>query len=129
MNRLILSMLLAIGMTACGNAKQQDNTVPADSGSIATETQQEKEYALTDTGVGPITLGMNVADIPASVSGLYERVEQVTTPDGVEYHFYQGETALFSAEDPDEGIVCGIGLFNESPIPVKTSNNEPYISK
>lgn len=126
--KLILSALLAAGLTACGNAKQQDSAPDTTAAIEVTDTQTE-EYALTDNGVGPIVLGMNVADIPSSVPGLYDRVEKVTTPGGEEYHFYEAETALFSAEDPDEGVICGISLFNESPIPCKTADGETYISK
>lgn len=134
MKKQIFILLFAVGLTACGNAKQQEQASVEKSNSQATE-QVDKDatsttdIALTDNGVGPIVLGMKVSNIPAVVPNLYDRVEKVQAPDVEEYHFYRGDTALFSAEDSGDGIIDGISIFSGSPIPVKTTNGEIYISK
>lgn len=134
MKQIFIMALLGIGAVACGNAKQANEGVASDATVadnktevVAAETKTE-EFVLADNGVGPIVLGMSVADIPSSVTGLYDRVEKVETPDAEEYQFFSGETALFSAEDWGDGKVSAISLWNESPVKVATTSGEGYIS-
>lgn len=134
MKQIFIMALLGIGAVACGNAKQANEGVASDATVadnktevVAAETKTE-EFVLADNGVGPIVLGMSVADIPSSVTGLYDRVENVETPDAEEYQFFSGETALFSAEDWGDGKVSAISLWNESPVKVATTSGEGYIS-
>ena len=116
-------MLLICMVAGCGASESGTESKGQESAA------QTEGYALTDKGVGPITLGMKTSDIPAAVAGLYDRVEKVETPDAEEYQFFMGETAVFSAEDYGDGIVSGISLWNESPVKVATSSGENYISK
>jgi len=88
-----------------------------------------QQFSLTDSGVGPIVLGMKVADIPASVSGLYDRVQKEETPDAEEYQFFMGEIPVFTAGDYGDGIISIISLFNESPVKVATTSGQDYIEK
>lgn len=134
MKQIFIMALLGIGAVACGNAKQANEGVASDATVadnktevVAAETNTE-EFVLADNGVYPIVLGMNVADIPSSVTGLYDRVEKVETPDAEEYQFFSGETASFSAEDWGDGKVSAISLWNESPVKVATTSGEGYIS-
>lgn len=134
MKQIFIMALLGIGAVACGNAKQANEGVASDATVadnktevVAAETNTE-EFVLADNGVGPIVLGMNVADIPSSVTGLYDRVEKTETPDAEEYQFFSGENALFSAEDWGDGKVSAISLWNESPVKVATTSGEGYIS-
>lgn len=134
MKQIFIMALLGIGAVACGNAKQanegvaSDATVADNQTEVAAAETKTGELALVDNGVGPIVLGMSVADIPSSVTGLYDRVEKVETPDAEEYQFFSGETALFSAEDWGDGKVSAISLWNESPVKVATTSGEGYIS-
>lgn len=135
MKQIFIMALLGIGAVACGNAKQANEGVASEAAVaadnktevVAAETNTE-EFVLADNGVGPIVLGMSVADIPSSVTGLYDRVEKTETPDAEEYQFFSGETALFSAEDWGDGKVSAISLWNESPVKVATTSGEGYIS-
>lgn len=136
MKKIIHFAFFVIVLSSCGNARGLQDAQAADGMQAAVETTSSEvaqenaadRFALTDTGVGPIVLGMKVSEIPSSVAGLYDRVEKVETPDAEEYHFFSGETALFSAEDTGDGIVSGISLWNESGLKVATSNGEDYIS-
>lgn len=136
MKKFLHFALFVIVLSSCGNARglqdaKADGVQVAEEATESAEVAQESAadgFALTDTGVGPIVLGMKVSEIPSSVAGLYDRVEKVETPDAEEYHFFKGETAVFSAEDSGDGIVSGISLWNESGLKVATSNGEDYIS-
>lgn len=127
----LFSALFLLAIAVCSakeNTSQEGANTEIAAEAVATDNNTVV-LELTDNGIGPIVLGMNVGDIPVSVAGLYDRVEKETTPDGEEYQFYAGETALFSAGDPDEGIITSISLFNESPIVDKTTKGEAYISQ
>lgn len=134
MKQIFIMALLGIGAVACGNAKQANEGVASDATVADNQTEvvaadtKTEEFVLADNGVGPIVLGMSVADIPSSVTGLYDRVEKTETPDAEEYQFFSGETALFSAEDWGDGKVSAISLWNESPVKVATTSGEGYIS-
>lgn len=124
MKKTLILAAMTLAMCACGNAASN----PAPAPQTAEEIVQ-MQYELTDQGVGPIRLGMKVAEIPPLVPGLYDRVEKVETPDADEYQFFKGEQAIFAATDEGDGEVGIISLFNESPIPVKTANGENWVQR
>ena len=111
---LIAIVFLALAtsvLTACGPAKQNDNTAAADSAAVTTEAPA---FVLTAEGIAPVTLGATIADLPESVDGLYARKAFVETEDSEEadadavdgWYFYDDEDNVqFTAEDNGQGAV------------------------
>ncbi|MCM1152577.1 MAG: hypothetical protein NC328_02840 [Muribaculum sp.] len=120
--KLIFSLIAVL--VCFGSVSYAANSL---SPSSQVSTVNTQGFSLSDKGIGDIILGMKVSDIPQSVSGLYERVEKVETPDAEEYQFFMGENAIFAAGDYGDGIVSYISLFNESPITIATSSGSDYI--
>lgn len=72
MKKVTLS-LLAVGlmvMVGCSGQKGAENSDTTD----VQAAEQQYAYELTDTGVGPIQLGMDVDAVPVSVENLYDKV-------------------------------------------------------
>ena len=57
-------------------------------------------FKVTDTSVGPLKIGMAVGQIPASVDGLYDRVDK----EDYRINFYQGEDLVIQAEEYGSGL-------------------------
>ena len=57
-------------------------------------------FKVTNTSVGPLKIGMAVGQIPASVDGLYDRVDK----EDYRINFYQGEDLVIQAEEYGSGL-------------------------
>ena len=96
----------------------------------ATNQTISEKYTLTEKGVGPIVLGMNVDKIPASVTDLYDRIEKVSTPDAEAILFYNGEDVIFSLEyDETDGTVYMVCISDYSPITNSTKSGDTCVEK
>ena len=63
-------------------------------------TVAAQEFKVTNTSVGPLKIGMAVGQIPASVDGLYDRVDK----EDYRINFYQGEDLVIQAEEYGAGL-------------------------
>ena len=131
MKKLILALALAATLTACGNANQQSSATEAytTDAQAATDDVPASGFVLTDTGVGPIVLGMKGSDIPASVEGLYDRTANEMAGDSDIITCYLNGNSVITAELEEDGNVCGISVSSEAPVEIKTSTGEAYINK
>lgn len=70
--------LLSLGLLLMVGCSGQNGAGANDSANSATQesqnTVEQFAYELTNTGVGPIQLGMAINDVPESVENLYDKV-------------------------------------------------------
>lgn len=83
------------------------------------------ELTITPEGIGPVKIGMNIADLPQSVEGLYDSVEVVVTegyydefegedvPSSETYYFVLGGENVFNVT-PYEGVIDAITVTGAS---------------
>lgn len=130
MKKLIYALTLASTLTACGNANQQSATEAENTTAQATtEDASTPGFVLTDTGTGPIVLGMKGSDIPASVEGLYDSTANEMAGDTDIITCYLDGNTMLTAELDEDGNVCGISVSSEAPVEIKTSTGEAYINQ
>lgn len=81
--------------------------------------------SISPTGVGPVKLGMNIADVPKSVKGLYDHIKIVTTPESYNvrddetipaydtYYFMQGMEKVFHTVPNEDGVISYISVTSK----------------
>ena len=125
---LILYSVAVMGMLSCGG-NGNGSVKDADSVEIEVETPAvATTWNLTEKGIGDVTLGMDVAEIPDSVAGLCDHVEKYEGKDFVGYSFTLNNVETFQAQDTDfDGKVNLIAVQGESKLKATTGNGPVYI--
>ncbi|MCC8036668.1 MAG: hypothetical protein LIP02_00805 [Bacteroidales bacterium] len=128
MRKIFVSTVLLAALTACGGASQSSqqpstDTVPE---VVAQATQQ---LVLTDNGVGPIQLGMNAADVPAKVDGLYDRTAREMACDDEIITGYLNDNTMITMDLDEDDNISGISVSSDAPVAIQTTSGEPYISR
>lgn len=131
MKRLsILYAVIAVSLSLA-SCSGRGNQTPETSDSIKNEVEADtitSKLSLTENGIGDVTLGMAVADIPESINGLYDRVDRYDGKSFTGFSFVKDSIEVFNAEDTDfDGKLNLIALRGDSPLKAETDRGVLYI--
>lgn len=123
---LICSLLL-VGLPGCsGKGKGNPADTPSPESALSpddTPAQQPADVYLTAEGIGPVTVGMKVGEIPESIDGLYDAVVAEEGYESNSYVFMREGEALFTAYEFTPGTLDVISADSPS-VMVKTPDGE-----
>lgn len=130
MKKLLIMALIALCYTSCSNASNQ--VASTDSSNVESETPKAQDtaadvLALTDKGLGPITLGMNAADVPASITGLYDRTAREMACDDEMIACYLNDNTMLTLDLSEDDVVTCITVSSDANVQIQTSNGESSI--
>lgn len=116
MKRLILPALCALMLTSCsGNKKQaQDSDSILEADMVAAVAAVRSATYLTADSLGPVKVGMPMAELPDSVDGLYTHKTLGQSPDAVAMDFVDNDGPQFVAYDFGEGNVDVINIVGNA---------------
>ncbi|MCC8175141.1 MAG: hypothetical protein LUC85_03675 [Bacteroidales bacterium] len=130
MRKLLISSIIFAALTSCGNGNQSSQEATTDTVAEAIEAPaQPQELVLTDTGVGPIQLGMNAANVPATVEGLYDRTAREMACDDEIITGYLNDNTIITMELDENDNISGISVSSDAPVKIQTTSGDPYISR
>ena len=81
--------------------------------------------SISPTGVGPVKLGMNIADVPKSVKGLYDHIKVETTPEYYDemeyetipaydtYYFMLDDEKMFHTVPSESGVITYLNVVSK----------------
>lgn len=125
--QILMCGVLALMLASCGGGKVATgtDTVSDSAGPAAIESPAADTvgYYLTSDSIGPVSVGAEISDLPASVPDLYDMMLTTETPDAMAYTMMLGDVPQFTIYDFMEGKADVIALEGDSRS-VKTPDGE-----
>ncbi len=114
---IILTVLAALLMASCGGKKKDAVNIDSDTIAVNPADMAEAEATtayLTKDSIGCVAIGMELAEIPDSVPGLYSMKNVGESRDAMSIEFFENGSPRFVIYDFGEGKVDVINLIDNS---------------
>lgn len=114
MKKLIIACTCGLLLASCSGKKTEGGANASSDSAQTVEMESpvagEMDYVLTADSIGPVKVGMKVADMPKAVANLYDVVLPTETPDAMAYTYLLADVPQFTIYDFMNGDVDVIAL-------------------
>lgn len=123
---IIFSVIAVSLFPSCGGKNSESNVIDSDTVAVNPADMIEAEATtayLTKDSIGCIAIGMELAEIPDSIGGLYSSKNVGESHDAMSIEFFEDQAPRFVVYDFGEGKIDVINLIGSS-VKVATINGD-----